>query len=524
MKIDDWVGKWASIRPHKRAIISEESFLSYDDLNSRAYQLANLLHEKGTQKGDRVAVLLYNSKEYIEIVLASSIIGAILVPLNLRLSGPELEFILRDSRSDILFFGEEFMDAVKTIKPNLPIREGGYICVGRANGSWAVHYERAVREQPAEEPKVERAIGLKDPQMIMYTSGTTGLPKGAILSHRKTFYNVLNANIYYELTPNDIFLLSRALFHSGGLLVGVAPILYKGGTIILRKRLKPEVILQIIEKYRVTVIEAAATIFRFILEECDLEKYDLSSLRCCFTGGERVPVPLLEEYRRRGIVVSQIYGQTETSTITWLPIAEASKRLGSVGVPVFHGDLKIVNKKGEDVKPGAVGEILVSGPILMDGYWRRPQQTRETVRNGWLHTGDLARMDKDGFIYIVDREKDMYISGGENVYPAEVEKIYLENPKVLNVAVVGVPDAKWGEVGAVFIVLKNGEKMTEEEVLGFCEGKIAKYKIPKAVAFVRELPTTAAQKIQRYKLREDFLRDHSLGAHQGYEPVPQSPE
>lgn len=508
MNIGDWVRKWASIQPHKTAIISEESTLTYSELNRRVKQLGNLLRKKGIQKGDRVAVLLYNSEEYIEIVLALSNMGAILVPLNFRLSGSELEFILRDSASDSLFFGEEFMDVVRAIKPKISIREGSYICIGKGVCSWAINYEKTVREESFEEPDTERPVNGEDPQIIMYTSGTTGLPKGAILSHRKTFYNVLNADIFYGLTSEDIFLISRALFHSGGLLVEAAPMLYKGGTIIVRKRFRPQEILEAIEKQRVTVIEAAATVYHSILQQCDLGKYDLSSLRCCFTGGERVPPSLLETYLSKGITISQCYGQTETSTITWLPLREAKRKLGSVGVPVFHGNVKVVNKEGREVQPGEVGEIIVSGPTLMTGYWKNTQQTEETIRDGWLHTGDMAKRDEEGFLYIVDRERDMFISGGENVYPAEVEKIYLESPKILNVAVVGIPDEKWGEVGTVFIVMKKGERMTEEEVLNFCEGKIARYKIPKYVAFVTELPMTASQKIKKHKLREDYLNQN----------------
>jgi fatty-acyl-CoA synthase len=394
---------------------------------------------------------------------------------------------------------------VEVIKRNIPVRQGNYICVGKTITSWAIDYGKTVMEESSEEFRAERPIDGEDPQIIMYTSGTTGLPKGTILSHRKTFYNALNADIFYGLTSEDIFLVSRALFHSGGLLVETAPMLYKGGTIILKKRFRPQQILETIEKYRVTVIEAAATMYKFILEQCDLGKYDLSSLRCCFTGGERVPPSLLKDYLDKGITISQCYGQTETSTITWLPLKEAQRKLGSVGIPVFHGNVKIINKESREVKPGEVGEIIVSGPILMTGYWRRPQQTEETIKDGWLHTGDLAKIDEEGFIYIVDREKDMFISGGENVYPAEVEKIYLENPKILNVAVVGVPDEKWGEVGIVFIVTKEGEKLTGEEALKSCEGRIARYKIPRQVVFLTELPMTASQKIRRNKLREDYL-------------------
>jgi fatty-acyl-CoA synthase len=300
-------------------------------------------------------------------------------------------------------------------------------------------------------------------------------------------------------------LISRTLFHSGGLLVEAVPMLYKGGTIILKRRFRPEEILEVIQEHRVTVLEAPATLYKFILEECDLQKYDLRSLKCCFTGGERVPPSLLKEYQKRGITISQLYGQTETSTITWLPVSDAVRKLGSVGIPVFHGDIRIVNKAGADVKPGEVGEIIVSGCITMSGYWGRPDLTEEQIKDGWLHTGDLATIDEEGFIYVVDREKDMFISGGENVYPAEIEKVYLENQKILNVAVVGVPDKKWGEVGVAFIVLKDGENMSEEEALQFCKGKLARYKIPKFVRFVKSLAMTAAQKIMRNRLRKEYL-------------------
>lgn len=506
INIGHWVKKWASLRPQKPAIIFENFVFTYQQLNSRVNQVSNLLHEMGVRKGDRVAVLLYNSNAYIEIYFALAKIGAILVPLNFRLTGTEIESILKDSDSETLVFGEDFIEIVTSIKSNIPVKETNYICFGETIPSWAVNYEKAIENESYQEPKIDGPIGGEDPHIIMYTSGTTGIPKGAILSHRKTFFNVLNADIFYGLTPLDVFLITRPLFHSGGLLVESSPMLYKGGTIILKKRFKPVEILEAIERYKVTVVEPPATLLKFILEQCDVKKYDLSSVKCWFTGGERVPPSLLKEYQKHGIIISQIFGQTETSTITWLPISDASRKLGSVGIPVLHGDVKIVNEEAIEVKSGEVGEIVVSGPTLMSGYWGRPEATEETIKDGWLHTGDLAKVDEEGFFYIADRKKDVIISGGENIYPAEVEKIFLENPKISDVAVVGIPDERWGEVGMAFIVLQEGERMTEEEALRFCEERMAKYKIPKSVKFVKELPQTAAQKIMRYKLREEYLK------------------
>jgi fatty-acyl-CoA synthase len=336
----------------------------------------------------------------------------------------------------------------------------------------------------------------------MYTSGTTGVPKGAILTHRKTFFNVLNADIFYNLTSKDIMIVTRPLFHSGGLLVEAAPVLYKGGSLILKKRFQSKEILETVQKYRVTLLEMAATVYQFMLQECDVTQYDLSSIRGYFTGGERVPLAMLEEYQEKGISISQIFGQTEASTITALSPNDAALKIGSVGRPVFHGEVRIVDKTGKESSPGEVGEMIVKGPTLMSGYWNRPDLTAETIRDGWLYTGDLARRDEEGYYYIVDREKDMYISGGENIYPAEIEKVLHTHPKIFDAGIVGVPDEKWGEVGKAFVVLKPGETMRNGEVFEFLKGKVAKYKIPKYVEYIEELPKTASGKIQKFLLKE----------------------
>ena len=260
-------------------------------------------------------------------------------------------------------------------------------------------------------------------------------------------------------------------------------------------------ILETAEKHKVTILELPATVYHFILEECDPTAYDLSTLKCCFTGGERVPVALLKTYADKGIAVSQIYGLTEASTIFWLPIEKAVEKMGSVGRPAFHGDMKIVDERGRLVKPGDVGEIIIKGPIVMNGYWKRPDLTNEVIRKGWLRTGDLARMDEEGFVYIVDRKKDMFVSGGENVYPAEIEKVLLSHPAVLDAAVIAVPHQKWGEVGKAFIVLREGKQASPEEIRASLDDKLARYKIPQYIQFVDKLPKTASGKIKKNLLR-----------------------
>ena len=422
INIGDWLRKWSQLQPQKHALIFEGRPFTYREFNQRTNQLSHLLLGNGVRKGDRVAVLLHNCHQYLEIFFTLSKIGAILVPLNWRLAGPELEFILKDSGSGVLIFEPEFEEVVATIRPNLNLSNGNYMAIGEPHPIWAVDYEKAISKQPVHEPLNQGSAGGEDPHIIMYTSGTTGIPKGAVLSHRKTFFNVLNADIVYNLTSNDIVIISRPMFHSGGLLVEASPVLYKGGTIIIRKRFRPREILETAQRYRVTILELPAVVYQFILQECDLSRYDLRSIRCYFTGGERIPVSLLKEYLNRGITLSQIFGQTEASTIAFLSAEMAGKKLGSVGLPVFHGEVRIVDKSGTDVNPGEVGEIIIRGPTLMSGYWNRPDLTSEAIREGWLYTGDLARVDEEGYFYIVDRERDMYISGGENVYPAEIER------------------------------------------------------------------------------------------------------
>jgi len=338
----------------------------------------------------------------------------------------------------------------------------------------------------------------------MYTSGTTGIPKGALLSHQKTFYNTFNAVLYFDITSKDLMLVNMPLFHSGGLNISAVPILYTGGTAVIQKSFDPQQALSLIEKHRITLAMMVPTMINFMLKQGDIDNYDLSSMKTLMVGGEPIPLSLIKAYQDRNIPIRQVFGQTETSIQLWLSEEDAIRKIGSVGKPVFHADVRVVDKSGKDVFPGEVGEIVLNGPTQMLGYWNDPKLTAETIKDGWLHTGDLATVDEEGFVYMVDREKDMYISGGENVYPAEIERVLGENPKILEVAIIGVPDEKWGEVGKALIVLKDGEKMTEDEAIEFLRGKLAKYKIPKYAEFTSEFPKTASGKIKKTELREKY--------------------
>jgi fatty-acyl-CoA synthase len=506
VNVGDWIRQWSAIKPNAIAIISNEVPCSYRELERRINKLSHALTGLGVRKGHRVAVLLHNCQQYIEVFFSLSKLGAILVPLNWRLAVPEMEFILRDSGSRVMIFEGEFADSVKALQPLVGLESCIHCSPHGEDDSvpeWAYAYESLLAPMSDGEPELEEVAGDSDPHIIMYTSGTTGIPKGAVLSHRKTFFNVLNSDMFFELSTRDRMIITRPMFHSGGLIVESAPVLYKGGTIIVKKRFRPTEILETAQKYRVTILELPATVYQFILHECNIDQYDLSSIRCCFTGGERVPVHLLHSLAEKGLVVSQIYGLTEASTLFWLPIEEAREKMGSVGHPIFHGQVRIVDEQGKTVKQGENGEIIVNGPIVMSGYWGRQDLTDEVIKGGWLYTGDIARMDEDGFVYIMDRKKDMYISGGENVYPAEIEKLLLSHPLIADAAVVGVPDDKWGEVGKVFVVLRNNQRLTADEIRAFLKDKLAKYKMPKHIEFTGALPKTASDKIRKYLLKNN---------------------
>ncbi|MBF0476090.1 MAG: long-chain fatty acid--CoA ligase [Deltaproteobacteria bacterium] len=502
MLVGDWMDQWAAIFPDKTAVVFNEMVLTYRKFSERINAAAKFFDALGVKKGGRVAALLYNKPQYLEIFFALSKLGAILVPINWRLVAPEVSHILQDSQSEIMLFESRFKPLVAEVQDQGTSQIRQFISLGERPPTWAEDYEAGLaRSRPGLRPSAA-GVDQEDAHIIMYTSGTTGQPKGAVMSQRKTFFNVLNSDIYYALTPSDVILVTRPLFHSGGLLVQAAPVLYKGGTVILQERFRPELALEALETNRVTVFEAASTMYKFFLADCDMSAYDLSSLKVCYTGGERVSPGLITEFHQRGITIGQIFGQTETSTVTWLPREDAIRKIGSVGHPVFHGRVKIENEQGQAIQPGETGEILVGGPIIMTEYWNSPEMTAETIKAGWLHTGDLATQDEDGYIYIVDRKKNMIISGGENIYPAEVEKAILEHEAVEDVAVYGVPDERWGEVGRAAVVLKPGWKVNDEELLTFLRGRIAGYKKPKSVEFVSCLPRTAAGKIMRCKLTE----------------------
>jgi len=500
-----WVQRWSELHPDKPAILFEDKTISYLDLHRRAGRTAFWLQSLGIEKGDRVAVLLENCPDFIELYLACSRLGAIFVPLSFRLAPPEIDYLIKHSGPRLFVFSHKFLKAVDALdlasyRPPLIAAIVG----GTERFAGLEDYREQTESFDGQVPFVTASMGPADPEephVIMYTSGTTGRSRGAVLSHRKTFFNCLNAEIFFQLSFDDCMLVILPLFHSGGLFIQASPTLYKGATLLIHRRFDARKTYEDIERFRVTKFLGVPTVFSSLLKLDPALRGNVSSLRVCAIGGEKVTPELLDECWNSGFPLRQIMGQTETSILLWASEEESLRKPGTVGRPVFHAEVTLRDTQGRAVGPNQVGEIVVRGSIMMKEYWRDPVQTEQIFAGGWLRTGDLARMDEDGYYYLVDRAKDMYISGGENVYPAEVERVLMQHPGVDEAAVIGVPDETWGEVGCAFIIKKGEYELFEDAVITHCRERLAKYKVPTKVIFCEDLPRTPLGKVRKFLLK-----------------------
>ena len=508
MNIAWWVKRWSVLHPRKTAIIYEDENTSYLELHQKVNQACCWLQSLGIEKGDRVAVMLQNCPEFLELYLACSRLGAIFVPVNYRLAAPELDYTLANSRPRLFVFGGEYAQTVFNLTPKdrrpLMLLASIPEC---ANFEDVLDYHAGTSACEGQHPFLTESMAPatpEEPHVIMYTSGTTGHPKGAVLSHRKTFFNCLNADIFFKLHFDDVMLIVLPLFHSGGLFIQASPVFYKGGTLVIHPKFDPHRTHQDIREYQVTKFLGVPTVYKSLVKEGSKVPVTNSSLKVAAIGGEKLTPELMAHFHEAGFSLRQIMGQTETSILLWAHEEDVLRKPGSVGRPVFHADVKIVDRQGRPCEAGQVGEIVVRGSIMMTEYWQDPVKSEETIRGGWLYTGDLARMDEDGYFYLVDRKSDMYISGGENVYPAEVERVLRNHPDIEDLAVVGVADETWGEVGCAFVILKPGAELSTEDVIGFCEGKLARYKWPQKVIFKADFPRTALGKVRKTVLKQQY--------------------
>jgi fatty-acyl-CoA synthase len=504
MNISWWVQRWSELHPDKAAIIFKGEIITYSDLNRRANRTGCWLQSLGIEKGDRVTAMLNNCPEFIELFLACARLGAIFVPINFRSAAAELDYFLKNCCPRLLVFDLELTDTVSKLDFKNSIQLILLSAVGKVSTRTGVlNYNSECAVFDGQRPFLTHSLGPTDPeepQVIMYTSGTTGLPKGAVLSHRKTFFNCLNADIFFKMHFDDIMLIILPLFHSGGLFIQASPTIYKGATMVIHSKFDSREVYQAIERYKVTKFLGVPTVYNALVNVDPQQRGDISSLKVCAGGGEKTTSALFEKCREAGLAFRQVMGQTETSILLWASEEDSFNKPGTVGRPVFHADVNIIDKNGHTVKPGEVGEIVVKGSIMMKEYWQDPVRTEETIKNGSLYTGDLARTDEDGYFFLVDRARDMYITGGENVYPAEVERVLKELSGIEDVAIVGIADETWGEVGQAFVIRKKGSNLSTEDVIGFCKDRLAVFKCPKKVSFCEEFPRTSLGKVRKREL------------------------
>jgi fatty-acyl-CoA synthase len=512
----EWdVGKIASKRamlnPEKAAVIYEDISVTYKMLNDETNRIAHFFQDKGLKKGDRISVDLFNCPEFLACYLAAAKLGLIFVPLNYRLVSRELEYQLNRCGSRLLVFDSEVVKNIEPIRSSTQVETDKFLCLkGKSADSsacppWALDYHEIIRNYPTHEPIVDEPIDLDDPLVILFTSGVAGDPKGAVISHGQTYFKCFQIILYTDMREDDVFLFQSPLCHSAGLAAVATPALCHGATLLMRKNFDPEQFGLDIERYRATIVFGLTTMFRFVLQSGVLDRINASSVRVLFGGGERTPATLVQELAKRGLYLQMGFGQTENSAMILMPKDFVKQKRASVGVPNFYTEAWIENEKGEKLLPGEIGEIVARGPNVMSGYWDLPEETSRAVVKGKLHTGDLGYIDEDGFFYIVDRAKDMYRSGAENVYPAEVERVLADHPKIENVAIIGILDEKWGETGKAFIMCAPGETLTKEEVLRFLNGKVARYKFPTHIEFVDSLPVTSWGKVKKAELKERHI-------------------
>lgn len=523
MYIGDYLGRREIYSPDTLAIIDTgkdpEWRLTYRQMNERANRFATWLRDvAGIEKGDRVAIVARDGLEHLDVFFACGKLGAVHTAINWRLHWREIWDIVKQTRPKAIIFSDDFActiaelertirDKPEAIGHYLHIEGDGIECAAPdGNIAQSLHFETTLQASPAETVTCE-TLDKEDTAALIFTGGTTGMPRAAMVSHRMIAWNTLNT-VIHDVTHNDVYLNVFPMFHTGGLFVYTLPQVIFGGTTILLRKFEPAKVLSLIEREKVTFFGGVPTMYQMLAQADNWAEVDLSSLRFCTSGGAPLPVPLVQKYtREKNIRFKQGFGMTEFGPgIFALAPEDAIRKAGSIGRPNFFVDARIVDENNTPLGPNQVGELVLKGPSYCSGYFGDPEATRNAVDDqGWFHTGDLAKHDEEWYFYIVDRKKDMFISGGENVYPVEIERALYEYPGVHMCAVVGIPDPKWGEIGVACVVLAPEQTATEEDILGFLKDRLARYKVPKQAIFMAALPISAAGKILKRELRQQII-------------------
>ena len=497
----DWMAHFGRRTPEKVAVVdlASQRRFTYAQFDARISRLAShLRNEMKVARGDRVAVLALNTTDTLEVQFACGRLGAIFLPLNTRLTVPELQYIVSDASPKVIIHDADLADMALTVAGLCGVSSALLLGDG---GSYEAGIAAAKPLDKAEE------VTLDDVSTIMYTSGTTGQPKGAIITHGMTFWNCVNLGGPAYISPSSVLLTVLPLFHTGGLNCYTNPVLHAGGTVLMMRAFDPGQALQLISDpaQGINQFFGVPAIYQFMAQHPAFVSADFSRLVIGGVGGAPMPVPLLKVWEARGVALQQGYGMTETSpAVLTLDKEDAARKAGSSGKPVLHTEVRIVRPDGTDAGVGELGELWVRGPNVTPGYWNRPDTNASSFTDGWLHTGDATRVDEEGFYYIVDRWKDMYISGGENVYPAEVESVLHQLTAIAEAAIIGIPNEQWGEVGMAIVAVKPGQTLTAEEIHAHCQANLARFKCPRLIEFVDALPRNATGKIHKPTLRKTF--------------------
>lgn len=505
MNVGEWVTKRTLSYP-ERLFLKEEDGREFNNrtFNERVNRMAHALADLGIVKGERVAALMLNSSEFLEIFFACGKTGAIMVPVNFRLAVPELIYILKDSAPHALVYSSDFAEKVQAIKAaGLPIehyfRHGGdKLAEDPPIANFAARFS-------ADEPVPVREVTDDDPLFIMYTSGTTGDPKGAVLTHGNILFGAIHSLVGYGVNHTYKSLVVAPLFHIGGLVASATPVIYAGGSLVLQSFYNASEVIKLIQREKINYMFAVPVMFQVMTKSEEWDKADFSHVHYFISGGAPIPTPVIRMYQEeKGVYFVQGYGMTEAGRLTSLLLEDSIRKAGSVGKELFHLQLRIVDKNDRDVAPGEAGEIIVKGPNVFTQYWNKPKETAEAIRDGWFHTNDMGRRDEEGFVYVIGRKQELIISSGENIYPAEVERVIQALPQVREAAAVAMPDETRGEVVAAFVMLHEGQQITEDELTHALDGQIANFKIPKKVIFVTDFPRNPAGKILKRELKKQL--------------------